>query len=59
MTGAKFKAIAVKAYGTFGWVKLTAQYLNCNPSTVWRYTKRATVPDHIEAKIKTLPKMKG
>ena len=54
MTGKGFKAIAVKTYGTFGWVKLTAQYLDCNPSTVWRYAQAATVPDHIETKIKIL-----
>jgi hypothetical protein len=58
MTGARFKSIAVKTYGTFGWVKLTAQYLDCNPSTVWRYAQAATVPDHIEVKIKAMP-MKG
>ena len=54
MTGAQLKSKAIKAYGTFKWRKLMAEFLECNPSTVWRYAQSAQVPNHIADKVAEL-----
>ena len=54
MTGKQFKTKAIKAYGTFKWRKMIAEYLDCDPATVWRYAQSAHVPEHIAEKVKGL-----